>query len=138
MSDDYSGFTADVDGDGVEDPAEIYTLDDGSNVIVADTDGDGEADYAALDSDGDGRYELAYDANTGETIDLTSDDLVDYGADYDGSGGNLDGDVVNAEAGDTTTDTATTGDSGSYYDAAAVSDMLAMQHETSMAVINNI
>ncbi|UWZ38430.1 hypothetical protein Drose_09405 [Dactylosporangium roseum] len=131
MSDEYSGFTADVDGDGVEDPAEIYTLDDGSNVIVADTDGDGEADYAALDSDGDGRYELAYDANTGETIDLTSDELAGYGADYDGSGGNLDGDVVTA-------DPTTTGDSGSYYDAAAVSDMLAMQHETSMAVIDNI
>ena len=82
-----------------------------------------------VDADGDGVYEQAYDPATGETTDLTGDD---YGvADYDGSGGNLDGDVAAAES-------APAAGSGGYYDPAAVSDMMAMQHETSMAIINNI
>ncbi|WP_238018403.1 hypothetical protein KZZ52_09190 [Dactylosporangium sp. AC04546] len=123
MSDFSGGFTADLDGDGVEDQAEIYTLEDGSNVLVGDLDGDGVADVAALDANGDGVYEQLYDDRTGVTTDLTEE--PDYTAEYDGSGGNLDGDVAAA-------------DSGSYYDAAAVSDMLATQHETSMAIIDNI
>ncbi|MET7403504.1 hypothetical protein ABZS66_59535 [Dactylosporangium sp. NPDC005572] len=126
-----SEFTTDLDGDGVEDQAEIYTLEDGSNVLVGDLDGDGVADVAALDANGDGVYEQLYDDRTGVTTDLTEepDYTAEYDtAEYDGSGGNLDGDVASAES----------GDSGSYYDAAAVSDMLATQHETSMAIIDNI
>ncbi|GGM26316.1 hypothetical protein ACFFX1_16640 [Dactylosporangium sucinum] len=73
MSDDYVSLSKDLDGDGDVDPAQIYTLDDGSNVLVADTDGDGEPDFAALDANGDGVYELSYDANTGVTTDLTAD-----------------------------------------------------------------
>ncbi|GGM12303.1 hypothetical protein ACFFX1_32845 [Dactylosporangium sucinum] len=126
MSEFEGGFSADLDGDGVEDQAEIYTLEDGSNVLVGDLDGDGVADVAALDADGDGVYEQLYDDRTGVTTDLTEE--PDYTAEYDGSGGNLDGDVAATESADT----------GGYYDAAAVSDLLAMQHETSMAVIDNI
>ncbi|MFD0581675.1 hypothetical protein [Dactylosporangium darangshiense] len=136
MSDDYTPFSTDLDGNGTDDPAAIYTLDDGSNVLVGDLDHDGQVDIAALDSDGDGVYEQAYDPETGITTDLTGSD-PDYSAEYDdpgydGEGGNLDGDV--AAAGDS----AGGGDSGGYWDAGAVSDMMEMQHETSMAVINNI
>ena len=138
MSDDYTPFTADLDGDGVEDQAVIYTTDDGANVIVGDIDGDGQADFAALDEDGDGVYEQSYNALTDEYTDLTAEadtvepaDTVDP-ADYDGEGGNLDGDVAATETAGTGTST------GGYYDAAAVSDMMATQHETSMAIINNI
>ncbi|GAA3189523.1 hypothetical protein ACFO1B_36870 [Dactylosporangium siamense] len=168
MSDDYTPFTTDLDGDGVEDQAVIYTTDDGANVIVGDLDGNGEADFAALDEDGDGVYEQSYNALTGEYTDLTAEptDTADYDgsggnldgdisqydtAGYDGSGGNLDGDVSGGMAtaagtvseADTDTEPADTGDAassgtGGYYDAAAVSDMMAMQHETNMAVINNI
>lgn len=151
MSDDYTGFTADLNGDGVEDPAAIYTLDDGSNVLVGDTDGDGVADFAALDANGDGVYEQSYDANTGEYADLTgaedyAADPADYATEYDGSGGNLDGDVAAQETEDAEYDGSggnldgdvAAGESGGYYDPAAVSDMLATQHETSMAIINNI
>ncbi|WP_432987380.1 hypothetical protein [Dactylosporangium sp. CA-233914] len=135
MSDDYTNFSTDLDGNGTDDPAAIYTLDDGSNVLVGDLDHDGQMDIAALDSDGDGVYEVAYDPATGETYDLTGS--ADPGYDeYDGSGGNLDGDVVSAGSSDG--DAASSGSSGGYYDAGAVSDMLAMQHEASMAVINNI
>ncbi|WP_327005528.1 hypothetical protein OHA72_62970 [Dactylosporangium sp. NBC_01737] len=179
MSDEYTPFTTDLDGDGVEDQAVIYTTEDGANVIVGDLDGDGQADFAALDEDGNGVYEKSYNALTDEYTDLTADaadaaDTADYDgsggnldgdlaaydtaaydtAEYDGSGGNLDGDVSGmttaegsvSEATDTETGTETdtenaadTGTStGGYYDAAAVSDMMAMQHETSMAIINNI
>ncbi|MEV8512463.1 hypothetical protein [Dactylosporangium sp. NPDC051484] len=130
MSDDYTPFSTDLDGDGVQDQAAIYTLDDGSNVLVGDIDHDGHADIVALDSNGDGVYEQMYDINTGVTTDLTDPDYGsdDYGtADYDGSGGNLDGDISSAGAG-----------GGGYTDAGAISDMLAMQHETSMSIINNI
>ncbi|MEV0127272.1 hypothetical protein AB0H83_02210 [Dactylosporangium sp. NPDC050688] len=155
MSDDFTPFSTDLDGDGVEDQAVIYTTDDGANVIVGDINGDGEADFAALDENGDGVYEVSYNALTGEYTDLTADtaDTADYdgsggnldgdvaqydaeAADYDGSGGNLDGDVVQSET--QAADTASTGSTGGYYDAAAVSDMMAMQHETNMAIINNI
>jgi hypothetical protein len=118
MSDDYTSFSTDLDGNGTDDPAAIYTLDDGSNVLVGDLDHDGQMDIAALDSDGDGVYEQAYDPSTGTVTDLTEE------ADYDGSGGNLDGDVAAS--------------SGDYYDAGAVSDMMAMQHDAAMTVINNI
>ena len=157
MNDDYTTFSTDLDGDGVEDQAAIVTLDDGSNVIVGDTDGNGEADYAAYDADGNGVYELGYDATTGEYIDLTTGTVTGTDADgYDGSGGNLDGDVVAAEeqaagydgsggnldgdyaAGGYATDDYAAGDYAGTYSAADVSDMLAMQHETSMAIINNI
>lgn len=163
MSDDYTPFSADLDGDGVEDQAVIYTTDEGANVIVGDLDGDGQADFAALDEDGNGVYEKSYNALTDEYTDLTAEDTADYdgsggnldgdiaqydNADYDGSGGNLDGDVsggmTTAEghvSGPAETDTETVdagAGSGGYYDAAAVSDMMAMQHETSMAIINNI
>jgi len=128
MSDDYSNFSTDLDGNGTDDPAAIYTLDDGSNVLVGDLDHDGQMDVAALDPDGDGVYDQAYDPKTGAVTDLTDDTAEpDYGAEYDGSGGNLDADVADAGAG-----------GGGYYDAAAVSDMMAMQHETAMTVINNI
>ncbi|MET7426285.1 hypothetical protein [Dactylosporangium sp. NPDC005555] len=170
MSDDYVPFTTDLDGDGVEDQAAIYTTEDGGNLLLGDLDGDGEADFAAIDEDGDGVYEQSYNALTDEYTDLTAADTADT-AGYDGSGGNLDGDVAQYDttgydgsggnldgdvsggmntaegtisaADDTDTDTAgdtsaAAGSSGGYYDAAAVSDMLAMQHETSMAVINNI
>ncbi|MDG6109712.1 hypothetical protein Daura_09305 [Dactylosporangium aurantiacum] len=163
MSDDYTPFSADLDGDGVEDQAVIYTTEDGANVIVGDLDGDGQADFAALDEDGNGVYEQSYNALTDEYTDLTAQDTADYDgsggnldgdiaqydtADYDGSGGNLDGDVSGGMAtaegnvsgpAETDTETADAGaSSGGYYDAAAVSDMMAMQHETSMAIINNI
>ncbi|MEV4137053.1 hypothetical protein AB0J72_33390 [Dactylosporangium sp. NPDC049742] len=167
MSDDYTPFSADLDGDGVEDQAVIYTTEDGANVIVGDIDGDGQADFAALDEDGNGVYEKSYNALTDEYTDLTAGDAADTAdydgsggnldgdiaqydnADYDGSGGNLDGDVsggmttaegtVSGSADDTDDTAADTGSStGGYYDAAAVSDMMAMQHETSMAIINNI
>ncbi|MEV0559977.1 hypothetical protein [Dactylosporangium sp. NPDC050588] len=167
MSDDYTPFSADLDGDGVEDQAVIYTTEDGANVIVGDIDGDGQADFAALDEDGNGVYEKSYNALTDEYTDLTAGDVADTAdydgeggnldgdiaqydnADYDGSGGNLDGDVsggmntaegtVSGSADDTDDTAADTGSStGGYYDAAAVSDMLAMQHETNMAIINNI
>jgi hypothetical protein len=169
MSDEYTPFTADLDGDGVEDQAAIYTTEDGANVIVGDLDGDGEADFAALDEDGNGVYEKSYNALTDEYTDLTAEptdtteptDTADYDgsggnldgdiaqydtAEYDGSGGNLDGDVSgmttaegSVSAGtDTETETAADTGTGGYYDAAAVSDMMAMQHETSMAIINNI
>ncbi|WP_433614477.1 hypothetical protein ACQP2P_08575 [Dactylosporangium sp. CA-139114] len=127
--DDYTGFSADLDGNGTDDPAAIYTLDDGSNVLVGDLDHDGQMDVAALDSDGDGVYEQLYDARTGEVTDLTGDSDPSVAADYDGSGGNLDGDVSGAGGGSS---------DGGYYDAAAVSDMMAMQHEATMSVINNI
>ncbi|GAA3281909.1 hypothetical protein Dvina_09935 [Dactylosporangium vinaceum] len=138
MSDDYTNFSTDLDGNGTEDPAAIYTLDDGSNVLVGDLDHDGQMDIAALDSDGDGVYEQAYDPATGTVTDLTDGAGIDssgtdggadpdYSAEYDGEGGNLDGDVASGAE-----------PSGGYYDAAAVSDMMAMQHETSMAIINNI
>ncbi|GAB3873413.1 hypothetical protein ACFPIJ_01100 [Dactylosporangium cerinum] len=145
MSDDYTPFTTDLDGDGVEDQAVIYTTDDGANVIVGDLDGNGEADFAALDEDGDGVYEQSYNALTGEYTDLTAEPADT--ADYDGSGGNLDGDIsqydtaADTETADTETadtETAASSGTGGYYDAAAVSDMMAMQHETNMAVINNI
>ncbi|MEU7875316.1 hypothetical protein [Dactylosporangium sp. NPDC049140] len=125
MSDDYTNFSTDLDGNGTDDPAAIYTLDDGSNVLVGDLDHDGQMDIAALDSDGDGVYEQAYDPATGVTTDLTDDAAPDY----DGSGGNLDGDV--SGAGDASS-------GGGYWDAGAVSDMMEMQHETAMTVINNI
>ncbi|MEV4511898.1 hypothetical protein AB0K00_23380 [Dactylosporangium sp. NPDC049525] len=137
MSDEYTPFTTDLDGDGVEDQAVIYTTDDGANVIVGDLNGDGEADFAALDEDGNGVYEQSYNALTDEYTDLTADPAYTAEptdtAEYDGSGGNLDGDV---SAADTAADTGAS--TGGYYDAAAVSDMMAMQHETSMAIINNI
>ncbi|MER7005122.1 hypothetical protein ABT297_19020 [Dactylosporangium sp. NPDC000555] len=135
MSDDYTPFSTDLDGDGVEDQAVIYTLDDGSNVLVGDIDHDGHADIVALDSNGDGVYEQMYDINTGVTTDLTDPGYGSDGygsADYDGSGGNLDGDISSAEA------TAGNGTDGGHLDAGTVSDMLAMQHETSMSIINNI
>lgn len=139
MSDDYSGFTADLDGDGTQDPAAIHTLDDGGNVLVGDVDHDGQADFAALDSNGDGVYEQSYDANTGITTDLTDPSYGSDGdlgtADYDGSGGNLDGDISSAETGD---DTAAAAPDGGYWDAGTISDMMETQHETSMAIINNI
>lgn len=153
MSDDYTPFTVDLDGDGVEDQALIYTLEDGGNVIVGDLDGNGEADFAAVDEDGNGVYEKSYNALTGEYTDLTADTADTTGtaeptdtADYDGSGGNLDGDVAQYDTtqydtgtdSDTGTDAASGTGTGGYYNAAAVSDMMAMQHETSMAVINNI
>jgi hypothetical protein len=164
MSDEYTPFTTDLDGDGIEDQAAIYTTDDGANVIVGDLDGDGQADFAALDEDGDGVYEQSYNALTDEYTDLTADPTDTAAptataaptdtADYDGSGGNLDGDVSggmttaegSVSAADTETaadtgtaaDTRSSGGAGGYYDAAAVSDMMAMQHETSMAIINNI
>ncbi|MFG2037119.1 hypothetical protein [Dactylosporangium sp. NPDC048998] len=137
MSDDYTPFSTDLDGDGVEDQAVIYTLDDGSNVLVGDIDHDGQPDIAALDSNGDGVYEQLYDVHTGVVTDLT-DGADPYGsdgayddlgtADYDGSGGNLDGDISSTEA----------APDGGYVDPGTVSDMLAMQHETSMAIIDNI
>jgi hypothetical protein len=169
MSDDYTPFTTDLDGDGIEDQAVIYTTDEGANVLVGDLDGDGEADFAALDEDGDGVYEQSYNALTGEYADLTAEptdaaDTADYDgsggnldgdisqydtADYDGSGGNLDGDVSGgmttaagsvseADTEQADTEPAASSGTGGYYDAAAVSDMMAMQHETNMAVINNI
>jgi hypothetical protein len=173
MSDEYTPFTTDLDGDGVEDQAVIYTTEDGANVIVGDLDGDGVADFAALDEDGNGVYEQSYNALTDEYADLTApsdtvpsdtvpSDTADYDgsggnldgdiaaydtAEYDGSGGNLDGDVsggmATAEGSVSATDAGTetaadTGTSTGYYDAAAVSDMMAMQHETNMAIINNI
>ncbi len=134
MSDDFTPFSTDLDGDGVEDQAVIYTTDDGANVIVGDVNGDGEADFAALDQNGDGVYEVSYNALTGEYTDLTAEPSDT--ADYDGSGGNLDGDVARYDT--QAADTASAGSTGGYYDAAAVSDMMAMQHETSMAIINNI
>ncbi len=177
MNDEYTPFSADLDGDGVEDQAVIYTLEDGGNVIVGDLDGNGEADFAAVDEDGNGVYEKSYNALTDEYTDLTADtagtadptdtadydgsggnldgDLAEYDtagydtAEYDGSGGNLDGDVsgmttaegsvsaADTEAADTSAGTSAGSGTG-YYDAAAVSDMMAMQHETSMAIINNI
>lgn len=155
MSDDFTPFSTDLDGDGVEDQAVIYTTDDGANVIVGDINGDGEADFAALDENGDGVYEVSYNALTGEYTDLTAEpaDTADYDgsggnldgdvaqydtqtADYDGSGGNLDADVAQYDT--QAADTASAGSTGGYYDAAAVSDMMAMQHETNMAIINNI
>ncbi|MGI5244388.1 hypothetical protein [Dactylosporangium sp. CA-139066] len=133
---DYTPFSTDLDGNGTEDPAAIYTTDDGSNILVGDLDHDGTVDIAAIDSDGDGVYEQAYDPATGITTDLT--DEPDYGAEYDGSGGNLDGDIsATADTGDSG-DTAAAAPDGGYWDAGAISDMMAMQHETSMAVINNI
>nr|BFE62433.1 hypothetical protein GCM10020063_069590 [Dactylosporangium thailandense] len=128
--DDFTSFSTDLDGNGTDDPAAIYTLDDGSNVLVGDLDHDGQFDVAALDSDGDGVYEQLYDARTGEVTDLTGDSDPSVAADYDGSGGNLDGDVSSADSGSSS--------DGGYYDAAAVSDMMAMQHEATMSVINNI
>ncbi|MET7400648.1 hypothetical protein KZZ52_37335 [Dactylosporangium sp. AC04546] len=76
MSDDYVSLSKDLDGDGDEDPAQVYTTDDGSNVLIGDLDHDGEPDFAALDSNGDGVYELSYDANTGVVTDLTTDTVV--------------------------------------------------------------
>ncbi|HTJ36091.1 MAG TPA: hypothetical protein VL738_22965 [Dactylosporangium sp.] len=73
MNDEYVSLDKDLDGDGDVDPARVYTLDDGSNVLVGDLDGDGEDDFTAVDADGDGVYETSYDANTGETTDLTAD-----------------------------------------------------------------
>lgn len=146
MSDEYTPFSADLDGDGVEDQAVIATLEDGGNVIVGDLDGNGEADFAAVDEDGNGVYEQSYNALTGEYTDLTAEPADTGTADYDGSGGNLDGDIAQYDttqydtetAADTSADAGTDTGTGGYYDAAAVSDMMAMQHETSMAIINNI
>lgn len=149
MSDDYTPFSTDLDGNGTDDPAAIYTLDDGSNVLVGDLDHDGQIDIAALDSNGDGVYEQAYDPATGITTDLTGGaaDATDpgYADEYDGSGGNLDGDVASGEydgsGGNLDGDVSSAGggeSGGGYYDPAAISDMMEMQHETSMAVINNI
>jgi hypothetical protein len=138
MSDDYIPFSTDLDGNGTEDSAAIYTLEDGSNVLVGDLDHDGEPDIAALDSDGNGVYEQAYDINTGETTDLTADYAT---AEYEGEGGNLDGDVAAAGTGGSESGAeggTATGSEGGYWDAGAVSDMMAMQHETSMSIINNI
>lgn len=73
MSDEYVSLDKDLDGDGDVDPARVYTLDDGGNVLVGDLDGDGEDDFTALDANGDGVYEVSYNANTGEATDLTAD-----------------------------------------------------------------
>lgn len=137
---DYTPFTADLDGDGFDDQAVITTTDDGANVIVGDLDGNGEADFAAVDEDGDGVYERSYNALTGENTDLTAGtaDTADTAgtADYDGSGGNLDGDIAKYD--NAADETSAAPSTGGYYDAAAVSDMMATQHETNMAIINNI
>jgi hypothetical protein len=147
MSDDYGTFSADLNGDGTDDPAAITTHDDGSHVLVGDLDHDGTADFAAYDRDGDGVYDQAYDPSTGEVTDLPDDSAYsDAGDSASPDAGDAPGGADSADGFDATDTTDTTGTddaaatdgSGQYADPAVVSDMLESQHEANMAVINNI
>ncbi|MEV0728393.1 MULTISPECIES: hypothetical protein [Polymorphospora] len=115
-------FMEDVNGDGVEDIVAYEQLPDGGIIAGADTDGDGLIDVMTYDQDGDGVAEQVWEEGVG-TYDVaptepTTEAAPDYTADYSSDSAPV--------------------ESGGYYDAAAVSDMLATQHEASMSIINNI
>jgi hypothetical protein len=121
-------FEMDVNGDGIDDQVVAQEYADGSIVSMADTDGDGEYDIAAYDADGDGVPEEVYDANdyTASDTSYAGDSEASYAADSEPAPAS-DGENPYADA----------AASDPNY-AANVSDLMAAQHESAMAVINNL
>lgn len=110
-------FETDINGDGVDDLVAYEVLDDGGLVVAADVDGDGQFDLVAYDQDGDGvPDEIWADADFADTVPAEQAPEPAGIADYD----------------------AAYSSPNPAMDAAFLSDMAAMQHETNMTVINNI